>query len=339
MNTSEDIKLLLKTSVSLFQRKTDSVSTLVQIGDVVEAIRGDCFKKTILEVRLLASEGRKDEARMKKGSLPAVTFCATFGKERKADTQQSYNNLMVIDIDHLDDDIELHRVGNCLMKDPFVACYWSSPSGNGWKGLIPIIYINEIEIGLKEKHLQAFITVKDYLKENYNIDLDASGSDLSRLCFLSWDPELVIKDEYQRMPIVLRNIEKNTRQVNEKRGEVKSKTVAMPINLDWKYLEGTSNMRKNQVDRKTIENIYKYLSTRRLSITSTYDDWTKVAFAIANTFHPVYGRRIFMKLCELDGINHDVLRSERLLFDAYCAPNKQIQFASIIYLAREKGYI
>lgn len=58
---------------------------------------------------------------------------------RKADLCKQYNNLMVIDIDKLDDE-EMRRVRVCLEQDDYVAAFWISPSGNGWKGLVGLEY-------------------------------------------------------------------------------------------------------------------------------------------------------------------------------------------------------
>ena len=44
------------------------------------------------------------------------------------------------------------------------------------------------------KHKVAFWQLYLYLLSNYGIELDRSGSDISRLCFLIWDPYLVLKD-------------------------------------------------------------------------------------------------------------------------------------------------
>lgn len=45
-----------------------------------------------------------------------------------------------------------------------------------------------------------------------------------------------------------------------------------------------------------------------------------------------------MKLCELDGTKHDCIRSERLIYDAYCENDGKCEMATIIYLAKQKGF-
>jgi VirE N-terminal domain len=40
-----------------------------------------------------------------------------------------------------------------------------------------------------------------YLRERYNLDVDPSGKDVSRLCFLSWDSDLYFNPHAQRFPV------------------------------------------------------------------------------------------------------------------------------------------
>ena len=82
-----------------------------------------------------------------------------------------------------------------------------------------------------------------------------------------------------------------------------------------------------------------YLKKNEISITTGYEDWVRVAFAIAGTFHPVYGRRLFMRLCELDGILHDEVKSEKLIFSAYMNRSGNCDFGTILFLASKKGFI
>ncbi len=94
---------------------------------------------------------------------------------------------------------------------------------------------------------------------------------------------------------------------------------------------------EHQNYRFKLNSIYKKLKKRNLSITDTYENWIKVAYAIASNLHPEIGRKIFLQLCELDGINHDATRSEKLIFDAYQKHKGRVGFGTIIYLAKQKG--
>jgi hypothetical protein len=49
--------------------------------------------------------------------------------------------------------------------------------------------------GGKEKHKHNFALIENYIQTNYGYKIDASGKDVSRLCFLSWDAELYLFEE------------------------------------------------------------------------------------------------------------------------------------------------
>ena len=225
------------------------------------------------------------------------------------------------------------------MQDPYVASIWKSPSGNGWKGLVQLSYPEEAQIlEACEKHHEAFLYVEQYFKSNYSIELDSSGKDITRLCFFSWDPELVVKCTASAMPI----------EIEQKQTKTERKVVSQPTHSQsshlvkdyaWNQVEGKSTQKNNPMDRRLMENIYRYLVRHNSSITGSYEDWVKVAFAIAGTFHPAYGRTMFMKLCRLDGIGHNEEQSERLIYDAYTTMEKRSDFSTIIYLAGKKGYV
>lgn len=337
------IDLLHSTYVSYYQTKTAAHSTRMSLDDVLCAIRNGQFAKEIQNIRALSEQGEFERAKDEKGKLPAVTFSATFGDSRKGENCETYNNLLILDVDHLNNELEMQRVGGCLSEDPYVMCLWKSPSGHGWKGLVLLEYMNDLPITLCDKHRFAFIAIRDYLKEKYNIELDESGKDITRLCFMSWDPVMIIKENVESFPIILdthREIEKQKKTTN--RSSSKSNSTNQPkqeISINWQWLADRSVIVNHTNDKLLIENIYKFLKRHNKSITTTYAQWVKVAYAMANTFHPVYGKRMFLQLCAMDGVNNDVGKSEKLLFDAYSTPNKRTNFASITYLAKEAGYV
>lgn len=328
----------LKIPVSYFPNKTSQATQQMSLGDVLKTIQSNRFEMLISELRRFKADGKQDRADAIKSNLPAVTFCATFDGRRISTQYAHYNNLLVIDIDKLSEE-EMARVKECLMQDPYVASIWKSPSGNGWKGLVQLSYPEEAQIlEACEKHHEAFLYVEQYFKSNYSIELDSSGKDITRLCFFSWDPELVVKCTASAMPI----------EIEQKQTKTERKVVSQPTHSQsshlvkdyaWNQVEGKSTQKNNPMDRRLMENIYRYLVRHNSSITGSYEDWVKVAFAIAGTFHPAYGRTMFMKLCRLDGIGHNEEKSERLIYDAYTTMEKRSDFSTIIYLAGKKGYV
>ena len=338
MSSCENI--WLDTRVSYFPRMTSNAEKDMSLQKVLDMIRSDEFSQRIVKLRRFKQEGNVEQASRIKSNLPAITFCATFEKKRRSDLFVHYNNLLVIDIDELSEETMEH-VETCLFEDPYVLAYWKSPSGNGWKGLISLQYPEIAKIiGVVERHRQAFCAVEQYFKSHYGIELDPSGKDITRLCFFSWDTKLVKKEHIVAFEVESVSIKSQwEHKRRDKMVEVKEQVpIARHELVTWAMIEGRSTMHNNQKERNTIEKIYKFLLRKHLSITSNYLNWNKVAYAIANTFHPVYGRKIFMKLCELDGAAHNAKMSEDLIRDAYLEPDKRTEFSSIIYLAEEIGY-
>lgn len=303
------------------------------IGRVLNGIKSDYFKEQIQNARNCKANGDQQGYDRIKSELHAVTFCGTYAKHRNANECVKYNNLLVIDIDKLEDK-DMNFVEQTLMKETCVASYWKSPSGKGFKGLIYLHYDSFFDKeNLIVKHKLAFRAFFKYMLENFGIELDKSGSDISRLCFMSWDPYLVTKDVADVFEVTMQD-----QEILFQKNSLKNHINLNNDNLEWNDIFGrATNYTEHQSYRFKLVYIYNKLKKRNLSITETYEEWVKVAYAIASNLHPEIGRKMFLKLCELDGINNDVRKSEKLIFDAYIYHREKVSFGTIVYLAKQKG--
>ncbi len=325
----EDI-LLLKVS---FQKDTwSSISDEKTLNEILYDIKGEKYNKIIEDLRGLLKMGDFERYSIHKKSLPCVTFCGTFNSHRRREFIKEYNYLLVIDIDKLESE-ELNRIKNVLNSDKYVFAFWESPSGNGLKGLVSVSYdFNLSQSNLDLSHKNAFNIISTYFINNYNIVLDESGSDTTRLCYLTSDANLVLKKELvsflikEQGEIKYNHTNKNSNLIFEKKS----------INKDLLYNTRNKN---DPAARKTIQSIIKYLKKRNLSITNSYEDWFKVAYGISNTFSYDLGEKYFLMLSELDGLKYKKIECINLL--NYCYRNNlgQIRFNTIIFFANNKGYL
>jgi hypothetical protein len=127
--------------------------------------------------------GNKEERNKLKLQLPAVLFSGIF-LTRSLAGFQSHSGLMVIDIDGLKED-EVAPMKQKLSEDKYSMAIFVSPSGLGLKVIV------KIEKGNPQHHKEAFASLTDYYK-TIGIDIDQSGSDVSRACYLSYDPDIYI---------------------------------------------------------------------------------------------------------------------------------------------------
>ena len=191
--------------VSYQEKAWSSISKELTLNETLNIINSELLKGKIERLRKELGNGNKDYYDNNKKSLPAVTFSATFQENRRKDKLKDYNQILVIDIDKLSNK-EMKTVGEDLKKEPLIFSFWKAPSNKGYKGLIKLNVIEKFDkINTDFQHKYAFNLVSSYFLKNHNIELDKSGSDITRLCFLSYDQEIIIKDNIQAVVVVKTN--------------------------------------------------------------------------------------------------------------------------------------
>lgn len=292
------------------------------IAEILSQIRNSLHQSEIENLRRLLSVGDIEGYATQKRNLPAVTFCGTFDVNRRKETLKLYNELIVIDIDKLDTK-ELHRVKVVLENDPYVFSCWISPSGHGFKGLVKLEYhcsLDEMEID--RAHKSAFAQLAAYFAREYGISLDESGCDITRLCFLSYDPNLVLKTKLQPFPV--------------KKEDFARRYDSMPeIDIEEKRLL----QHKNRAEEKLLmEDIIRYLEGAGLSITDSYEKWYRVAYGLAEAFTFKLGLSYYLTLCAMDGNYYDERASRNMFYYCYRNSTGKIKFNSVVFFAGQQGY-
>lgn len=155
---------------------------------VLDAIRDGKWKT---EVEWFRQETDESEREAVKKQFPAVTFSGTFNKKRRADDVKKYTNILVVDLDKKDFPMSFEKMMDCLKSCHFIFAAFESPSG----GIKALAY-SKLKV---TQHKEVFfIGVEEYLRDNYGMKMDPSGKDISRLCFISYDPNLYLSPEGKR---------------------------------------------------------------------------------------------------------------------------------------------
>lgn len=174
--------------VSLF-KNFNIVSDELGIPEILELIRSDRHKQQILKLRELLAAGKDEEYNKQKRYLPAFTPCGLFEGGRKMEFLKEYSGMLILDIDKLPPDY-INNVKNKAKGIAFTYSVFTSPSGNGLKILVRI---NTSQ----HQHKMVFEQVKKYYESALNVPIDPSGKDITRLCFLSWDPDIYVNTNAQ----------------------------------------------------------------------------------------------------------------------------------------------
>ena len=182
-NASNDIQKRLR---------QDNTTHHIPLQQALERIQNGKSSTLVSEVR----DGDKE----KKKELPVVCFSGEFSS-RSDDALFEHSGLVVLDFDHVDVD----ATKTSLATDDFIHSCWTSPSGNGVKAIVRITN--------PERHRDHFRALIKYFERTHGLELDESGINESRACFESYDPDIIIKDEYKKFGhFALRSLQKRRHQ-------------------------------------------------------------------------------------------------------------------------------
>jgi hypothetical protein len=162
--------------ISAVGDKKKRETTEHQFEDIKDWIREGLgnFASIIKAIRATSDVEKQQEL---KGQLPGILFSGTFRK-RSAKELIQHSGLICMDFDYVD---QPDQVIDNMRFDPHLALAFISPRGNGVKAVFCIPQDCD--------HQKAFETVRDYCATMYELEADESGKDVSRLCFLSVDPD------------------------------------------------------------------------------------------------------------------------------------------------------
>ena len=142
--------------------------------------------------RAALQAGDTSTAERIKKALPAFTVSATYRNARRIEQLTGYNPLQILDIDNLDP-ADISRLRKQVNDAPYTVCSFLSPGARGLK----IIAYTAVDIELHPRnHRAIYNTLKEWYTDLLKVEIDASGSDAGRLCFVSYDPELYLSPRF-----------------------------------------------------------------------------------------------------------------------------------------------
>lgn len=144
------------------------------INHILNRIKTGASKELVYKIRATKDPELKKE-------LPAILFSGTFSY-RNDKSIISHSGFICLDFDKFPDSETLLTWKDSLQDDIYTYSVFISPSGNGLKVIVKIPPIPENHKGYFEA-----------LKQYYNSDFfDVSSCNISRICFESYDPYLII---------------------------------------------------------------------------------------------------------------------------------------------------
>ena len=216
--------------VSMFERVTDVENPqFANVSDIVEWIR--LGEDVQYEIETLRAMPEAEYKQAKKDRLPAITFGGKFDYRANKGLVEA-SGLMTLDFDHVKN---LDELRDKLSNDPYIYTFFLSPSGRGVKALVRIPVV------------QDDAQYKDYyysFMERYNA-LDSSGKDISRACFVSHDPNILVNYTCKVWDV----------KYSEKEPPMKINS-AKKVDVDYKLLSKICNVIRNAEEGERNIKIY-----------------------------------------------------------------------------------
>jgi len=153
-----------------------------ELSRILNAIKEGNFKTKIQSLRECEDEKEK---RKIKNSLFSFTPSMVLNSGRKISEGDTYNGLIHLDYDKIDD---ISKTIKHIKSIEFTYACFVSPSGNGIKVFVRVS--NEMD-----KHKDAFNILRSYFDSRLGEESDKSVKDLTRLCFVSHDPDLYLNED------------------------------------------------------------------------------------------------------------------------------------------------
>lgn len=175
---------------SLFNRpiRNTAPSSDCSLIDVYNLIKSDRYKVNTLAYRQIDDNARARQ--YKAENFDYVTFSGIFSKRSDAHLLR-HSGLLTIDFDHIPN---VESLKEQLLNDVYfdTELLFLSPSGDGLKWIIPIDLT-------KCPHQLFFSAVSAYIAQTYHLEVDKSGRDISRACFLPFDPNIYINPKHLQL--------------------------------------------------------------------------------------------------------------------------------------------
>lgn len=161
---------------------------------LIKGLTGEAMRKQIEPIRKLFKEGKKEEADELKKKLPAIIPSGIFRGGRTADKLVDYSQMVCLDLD----DVALEKIAS--LKEVIANCNYTyavfiSPSGLGLKILV------KVSSG-SNYHTDAYKQVLKHYSKLTEQKFDEKTSDISRLMFMSYDPNVYHYPDSDVFPVI-----------------------------------------------------------------------------------------------------------------------------------------
>jgi hypothetical protein len=287
--------MIFDKNISYYHNVRDNIGTEIMLSSFLFDER---HKDIIQHIR--QTPDKKERAKLKR-ILPCATISGRFSPSRKTENLVEHSGFICLDIDGQDNtnikDWEELKMQLALI--PQIAYAGLSVSGKGLFLLVPIKY--------PDSHLAHFLQLVDDFKA-MGIVLDRNCKDITRLRTKSFDAAPYVNEHaimYNKVKIIEHHHH--------------------PFYADAHGHDTLSCVAAccEQIDHRNID------------LTSTYDDWLKIGFALASLGE---NGRAFFHVCSRQNASYKPVETDRK-FNSLLKSNRNITIATFFMVCKKQGVI
>lgn len=292
------IDQLKEPTFSFFKSPVKNISPTdeLTIEQVHLLIIGENYRSRTDELRTTTDS--IEVKRLKSQAFDYVCFSGTFEKRSNSSIKE-YSGYLVLDFDHLTD---ITNVRERLINDDNIdlILLFTSPSGNGLKAVVQTD-------GIKSNHLNYFEAYSNYLRTEHHLELDPSGKDLSRACFLCYDSDCYITSDIESEPKFIMS--------------------------EWVNMNKTGIPQKNLF--RSIEAVARKAKEEKIDLTGDYNRWITVGFSLVSAFGEE-GRSLFH---EFSGVNehYSPVETDEKYSNLLSSSGNGVTIKSLLFILGESG--
>lgn len=152
--------------------------TIINLMDFFNDIKTGKYRHEVEPLRQLTGDAYK----VQKNLLPCITPSGVF-TQRKAAGIKEHSGIICIDVDNIEnaqDKLSSYKIYSWILA------MFISPSNKGVKIFVRID---------PQKHLESFLSLETLFKNKLQVDIDKACKDVSRLCFVSYDPDIYVNND------------------------------------------------------------------------------------------------------------------------------------------------
>ena len=159
----------------------------IPLIEIFEEIKTGIYKDDVEYFRNVKQMGNDVLAESIKSKLLGFTSSGTFGAPRSKNNIETYSQTICLDFDHIPES-EIENLKQIVNNCSYTLASFISPSGQGLKVFVSVD-------SDAEAHTKVYIQVANYYQGHTGYEYDSKCKDITRLCFVSYDPELYYNED------------------------------------------------------------------------------------------------------------------------------------------------